>query len=223
MSEISVAVDAVVFGYDSAEGLAVLLIKRKGSPYKGQWALPGGFVKKKESLEEAVERELAEETGIRVNYLEQLYTFGAPNRDPRERVISVAHYGLVKKSAFHLHASTDAEDAQWFLMDNLPKIAFDHAEIIETAIQRLRGKLSYEPIGFELLDDKFPFSDLQNLYETIKGHELDRRNFKKKFISLQILEELREKTGGKGRPGSLYRFNLKKYKELKSKGMLFDI
>lgn len=223
MSDINVAVDAVVFGYDSAEGLAILLIKRKIAPFKGKWALPGGFVKKNESLDAAVERELSEETGIHVNYLEQLFTFGEPKRDPRQRVISIAYYGLVKKSSFHLHAATDAEDAQWFLLPHLPDTAFDHANIIDMAIQRLRGKLSYEPIGFELLDDKFPFSDLQKLYETIKGEELDRRNFKKKFLSLGMLDELTEKSTGKGRPGSLFRFDKKKYYNLKKKGILFEI
>lgn len=223
MDVISLTVDAVVFGYEPGGGLAILLIKRKGAPFKGRWALPGGFVKKDESLEDAVERELSEETGIRVNYLEQLYTFGKPGRDPRNRVVSVAHYGLVKRSAFRLSASTDAEEARWFMMDGLPETAFDHAQIIEKAVERLRAKLSYEPVGFELLDEKFPFSELQKLYESIKGQTLDRRNFKKKFLSLGILEELSEKSAGKGRPGSLFRFNRKKYFRLKEKGMVFEI
>lgn len=223
MDTMNLTVDAVVFGYEPSEGLAVLLIKRKTAPFKGRWALPGGFVRKNESLEQAVERELAEETGVQVNYLEQLYTFGAPKRDPRGRVVTVAHYGLVKRSAFYLQADTDAEEAHWFLLDGLPSLAFDHAEILETAVARLRAKLSYEPVGFELLDDKFPFSDLQKLYESIKGEEMDRRNFKKKFMSLGILEELKEKSAGKGRPGSLFRFNKRKYDSLKKKGMVFDI
>jgi len=223
MDAISLAVDAVVFGYEPSEGLALLLIKRRIAPFKGRWALPGGFVRKNESLEQAVERELAEETGIAANYLEQLYSFGAPKRDPRKRVVSVAYYGLVKRSAFQLVADSDAEDAQWFMLDALPGVAFDHAEIIEKAVERLRAKLSYEPVGFELLDEKFAFSDLQKLYETIRGEEFDRRNFKKKFLSLDILEELKEKSAGVGRPGSLYRFNRRKYFALKKKGMAFEI
>ena len=223
MDTISLTVDAVVFGYEPAEGLAVLLVKRKLPPFKGKWALPGGFVLKNESLETAVERELKEETGISVNYLEQLYTFGNPKRDPRKRVVTVAHYGLVKRSAFHLHAATDAADAQWFLLEGLPHTAFDHQQIIEMAVERLRAKLSYQPVGFELLDEKFPFSELHKLYETIKDQTLDRRNFKKKFMQLGILEELREKTEGRGRPGSLFRFNARKYEALKRKGMVFEM
>ena len=193
-------------------------------PFKNQWAIPGGFVLEGESLEQAVERELLEETGIKVNYLEQLYTFGVPERDPRKRIVTVAYFGLVRQSNFQLHAATDAIDAQWFLVDELPELAFDHAQILDTAIQRLRAKISYEPIGFELLDEKFPFSDLHHLYETVKGQQIDRRNFRKKFLQLNILEELEEKTGGgRGRPGSIYRFNQEAYFALKAKGMLFEV
>ena len=159
---IQVAVDAIVFGYSKEEGVSILLIKRKYPPYKGSWAIPGGFVKDKESLEDAVARELAEETGIKINYLEQLYTFGAPNRDPRQRILSVAYFALVKSNQFKkLKASTDAAEAEWFNYKNLPSLAFDHKEILKVAIDRLRGKIIYQPIGFELLDKKFPFSDLE--------------------------------------------------------------
>jgi 8-oxo-dGTP diphosphatase len=221
---IRVSVDAVVFGYESQEGLSVLLIKRKFDPFKGKWALPGGLVLESESLETGVERELHEETGVHVDYLEQLYSFGDLGRDPRNRVVTIAYYGLVKPSHFSLSADTDAEEAQWFKVSALPKLAFDHQRILEMAIQRLKGKLAYEPIGFELLDDKFPFSELHKLYETVYGKEIDRRNFKKKFLQLGILEELKEKVSvGKGRPGTLFRFNKKKYDTLRKKGMIFDI
>lgn len=221
---INLSVDAVVFGYDASEGLSILLIKRKGNPFKGSWAMPGGLVKENENLESAVHRELKEETGIEVNYLEQLYTFGKLKRDPRNRVVTVAYYGLVRQSNFELYASTDAEDAQWFNINGLPKLAFDHGKIADVAIQRLRAKISYQPIGFELLDEKFPFSDLHRLYETLKGHSIDRRNFKKKFLQLKILEELAEKRSeGKGRPGSLFKFHKKKYFELVEKGMIFEV
>ena len=191
---IQVAVDAIVFGYSREEGVSILLIKRKYPPFKGNWAIPGGFVLDDESLEEAVARELEEETGVKINYLEQLYTFGAPKRDPRSRVLSVSYFGLVKSNQFQkLKASTDAEDAAWFNFKSLPKLAFDHKKILKTAIERLRGKIVYQPIGFELLDAKFPFSDLEHLYTTLLDRPIDRRNFKKKVMNLGILDELPKK------------------------------
>ena len=223
---IQVAVDAIVFGYSKEKGVSLLLIKRKYDPYKGTWAIPGGFVLDNESLEEAVARELEEETGIKIDYLEQLYTFGAPNRDPRTRILSVAYFGLVNKSHFEkLKASTDAEDAEWFNFKRLPKLAFDHKKILKVAIERLRGKMVYQPVGFELLDKKFPFSDLENLYTTLLDRPIDRRNFRKKVMSLGILEELDEKakSSGAGRPGNLFRFNKKTYNRLLKEGMHFEI
>ena len=223
---ISLAVDAIVFGYSKEQGVSILLIKRKYPPFKGDWAIPGGFVLDSESLEEAVERELLEETGIKINYLEQLYTFGKPNRDPRQRIVSVAYFGLVKSTQFEkLNASTDAEEAQWFNIKNLPKLAFDHTNILTIAIERIRNKIKYQPIGFELLDKKFPFSDLEHLYAILLDREIDRRNFKKKIQKLGILEELNEKvkSSGAGRPGNLFQFNKKRYQELLKNGMHFEI
>ena len=223
---ISLAVDAIVFGYSKEQGVSILLIKRKYHPFKGDWAIPGGFVLDGESLEEAVERELLEETGIKINYLEQLYTFGKPNRDPRQRIVSVAYFGLVKSTQFEkLNASTDAEEAQWFNIKNLPKLAFDHTNILTIAIERIRNKIKYQPIGFELLDKKFPFSDLEHLYAILLDREIDRRNFKKKIQKLGILEELNEKvkSSGAGRPGNLFQFNKKRYQELLKNGMHFEI
>lgn len=223
---ISLAVDAIVFGYSKEQGVSILLIKRKYPPFKGDWAIPGGFVLDNESLEEAVERELLEETGIKINYLEQLYTFGKPNRDPRQRIVSVAYFGLVKSTQFEkLNASTDAEEAQWFNIKNLPKLAFDHTNILTIAIERIRNKIKYQPIGFELLDKKFPFSDLEHLYAILLDREIDRRNFKKKIQKLGILEKLNEKvkSSGAGRPGNLFQFNKKRYQELLKSGMHFEI
>lgn len=221
---IRLAVDAVVFGYDPKDGISVLLIQRKYKPYKGGWAIPGGLVLENESLETAVKRELEEETGVKVDYLEQLYTFGDLGRDPRNRVVAVAYYGFVKKSDFHLYAATDADDAKWFNWNELPELAFDHARILEVAITRLKGKIRYQPIGFELLDIKFPFSDLHKLYEAILDIRIDRRNFKKKFLQLNILTELDEKISeGKGRPGSLFEFNSERYFERKKSGFHFEI
>ncbi len=167
---IKVTVDAVVFGYSREDGVSLLLIKRKYDPFKGSWAIPGGFVLDDESLEDAVARELQEETGVKINYLEQLYTFGKPDRDPRSRIVSVAYFGLVKSNQFEkLKATTDAEEAAWFNFKKLPKLAFDHKQILKVAIDRLRGKISYQPIGFELLDKKFPFSDLEHLVQHCTG------------------------------------------------------
>lgn len=221
---IKVSVDAVVFGYDQEQDISILLIKRKFEPFQKFWALPGGLVKDDEALEDAVRRELKEEAGIDVNYLEQLYSFGKPDRDPRNRVISVAYFGLVRPADYQLSAETDAEDVAWFNIKKLPRLAFDHKVILDMAIKRLRGKLAYEPIGFELLDKKFPFSDLEKLYQILLDRELDRRNFKKKIMSYGFLEELDEIVQKKsGRPARLFQFNKKKYFELKEKGYNFDI
>ena len=220
---IKLSVDAVVFGYEAGT-ISVLLIKRKYEPFKDKWAIPGGFVENDESLETAVERELLEETGIKINYLEQLYTFGKPNRDPRGRVVSIAYFGLVRPNAFNIFASTDAEQVQWFNINELPKLSFDHKEILKTAIERLQAKITYEPIGFELLDKKFPFSDLEKLYTTLLGRDIDRRNFRKKIISLNVLDELEEKVSkGSGRPANLFQFNQKRYFQLKEEGIIFEI
>lgn len=221
---IDITVDAVVFGYKPDEGISVLLIKRKKDPFKGQWAIPGGFVEADESLEHAVSRELKEETGIEVNYLEQLYTFGEPKRDPRKRIVSVAYYALVNPDIYEVHAADDADGAEWFNIAKLPKLAFDHKHILEMAIFRLRNKISYEPVGFELLDKQFPFSELHKLYETLYGKEIDLRNFRKKFLGLGILKELKGKnSGGKGRPAPLYQFDKDKYFHLKKKGIVFEV
>lgn len=221
---IKLTVDAIVFGYSQSSGVSVLLIKRKIDPFKNKWALPGGFVLEGESLEAAVERELQEEAGISINYLEQLFTFGKPDRDPRQRVVSVAYFGLVKSANYGLHAASDAEEANWFNIYELPRLAFDHADIVKKAIARLQAKITYEPIGFELLDRKFLFSDLEQLYITLLGHEIDRRNFKRKIMSLGLVIELDEKAPAvsAGRPGKLYSFDRKKYNQLKVKGFDLD-
>lgn len=223
---IKLTVDAVVFGYAKSEGISLLLVQRKYEPFKGQWALPGGFVLKDETLEAAVKRELLEETGVRVNYLEQLYTFGDPQRDPRQHIVSVAHFGLIKSSAYlQLKADTDAQDAQWFPVKKLPHLAFDHKQIVYMAIERLKMKVRYQPIGFELLDKKFPFSDLEKLYAALLDKELNRRNFSKKILSYGFLEETGElaKPEGRGRPSIIYRFNQKRYHELIKEGYHFEI
>ncbi len=220
---IKVAVDAVVFGYKD-KALNVLLIKRDIEPYKDSWALPGGLVLENESLEAAVIRELKEETNVTVEYMEQLYSFGTPGRDPRNRVISVTYFALVKPENYTIKADTDANDVAWFDIQKLPKLAFDHQLILQKAKERLQSKLTYEPIGFDLLRDKFLFSDLEKLYMTILEKQIDRRNFRKKILSFNILEELDEKVSeGRGRPANLFRFNKKQYFKHLKEGFLFDI
>ena len=221
---IKIAVDAIVFGY-SENKLNILLIKQKFGTLKNQWALVGGFVKDNETLNDAVNRELREEAGIKVNYLEQLYTFGDKiERDPRFRVISVAYFALVNSTKLILKADSDAEDAKWFSINELPDLAFDHIDILKTAQDRLKSKLTYQPIGFDLLPKEFLFSELETLYCTILEKEIDRRNFRKKILSFGIIEET-EKFGNsiKGRPAKLFRFNKMKYNKLLKEGFLFEI
>lgn len=220
----AVTVDCVVFGLDEKTTLKVMLIQRNLPPFQGEWALPGGFVRMGETLEEAALRELAEETGIREVFLEQLYTFGKIERDPRDRVITIAYYALVNLAAYQIKATTDADQALWFPIDQLPPLAFDHAQIFQIALQRLKGKLRYEPIGFELLPQKFPLSQLQKLYETVLGTKLDKRNFRKKILKMEFLQPLNEwQKGVAHRAARLYQFNEQKYQDLKQKGFNFEL
>lgn len=219
----ALTVDCVVFGYD-AEELKVLLIQRDLDPFEGKWALPGGFVHIDETLEDAARRELQEETGIADLYLEQLYTFGEVNRDPRERVVSVAYYALVDLFHHRLTAATDARNAAWFAVDDTPPLAFDHEHILTMAHQRLRGKVRYQPIGFELLPEKFTLTQLQRLYETILGTALDKRNFRKKILGMDLLIELDEvEQDVAHRAARLYQFDEAKYRALTERGFNFEI
>jgi len=216
-------VDCVVFGFDEGE-LKLLLIERGLEPFKGRWALPGGFVRVNETLDEAARRELVGETGLKNVFLEQLYTFGEVERDPRERVVSVAYYALVKLSDHRAKAATDAANAQWFPVSKLPKLAFDHAEILRMALARLQGKVRYQSIGFELLPEKFTLSQLQHLYEAVLETELDKRNLRKKVLSFGLLVPLEEtQMVGRHRPAQLFRFDQKRYEQLRKKGFHFEI
>jgi len=215
--------DCVVFGLDE-EDLKILLIRRGIPPFEGRWALPGGFARVGESIEATARRELHEETGLKKVFLEQLYTFGDPDRDPREHVVTVAYFALVNLSEHVLRASTDASDAAWFSIDDVPSLAFDHDRILAAAHERLRGKIVYQPIGFELLPRKFPVRLLQSMYEKILDRPLDKRNFRKKILSMGILEELDEiETDVAHRAARLYRFDKKKYDRLVKGGFSFEI
>jgi 8-oxo-dGTP diphosphatase len=219
----ALTVDCVVFGLDESD-LKVLLIQRDIEPFVGRWALPGGFVRENETLEGAALRELREETGLSKVYLEQLYTFGHPDRDPRERIVTVAYYALVKLLDHRVQAATDARNAAWFEVGDLPKLAFDHDEILDVALKRLQGKVRYVPIGFELLPPKFSLTQLQRMYEIILERSLDKRNFRKKVLSLDILEELDEvEQDVAHRAARLYRFDERKYKQKVKDGFNFEV
>ena len=203
----ALAVDCVVFGLDETD-LKVLLIQRKLAPFQHAWALPGGFVRLDEELDAAARRELEEEAGVSDVYLEQLYTVGTLGRDPRERVVTVTYYALAKLSDHRIRAATDAMGVGWFSLDDLPKLAFDHREIVEHAVLRLRGKVRYAPIGFELLPPRFSLTQLQKLYEMVLGTGLDKRNFRKKMLAMDLLVETDEvEQGVRHRAARLYRFD----------------
>jgi 8-oxo-dGTP diphosphatase len=201
----AVTADIVVFTIRH-NALKVLLIKRAEDPYLGSWALPGGFVGIGEGLDEAAERELAEETGVAGVFLEQLYTFGTPDRDPRERVITVAYYALIPSDRIQIRAATDAEAVGWFALDELPALAFDHQEIFSMALERLRAKLEYSTIAFQFMPQEFTLTELQSVYELILGEPIDKRNFRKRILALEAIEETgQERREGAHRPAKLFR------------------
>ena len=207
----SVTVDIIIFTIKN-DDLQVLLVKRGEWPFKGRWAMPGGFVKMKESLDEAAVRELKEETGVENVYLEQLFSFGAPKRDPRTRVITVAYFALIPYEKLKLKATADVVDVNWFSMYDLPELGFDHKEILDYALQRLRYKLEYTNAVANMLPDKFTLTELQRVYEIILDRKLDKRNFRKKILSLNMLKKTAEKRTGAFRPAQLYSFKSKEMK-----------
>lgn len=219
--QVLVTVDVVIFTVRD-DVLQVLLVQRGAQPFKDRWALPGGFIREDEPLDQAALRELEEETGVRDVYLEQLYTFGDPGRDPRGRVITVAYFALIASDRQTLAAGTDAAAARWWPAGSPPPLAFDHREILEYAIERLRNKLEYTTVGFQLLPARFTLTQLQRVYEAILGRALDKRNFRRKMELLDILTPLEEWVReGTGRPAQLYRFSARQFAKLKDKGILF--
>ena len=223
---IRLSVDTIIFqmreGGESPE-LNVLLVQRRYPPFEGGWAIPGGFVNKGESLDLAARRELAEETGVKDVYLEQLYTFGEPKRDPRGHVVTVAYIALLPSDReVALSADTDAQDVSWFSMRELPALAFDHSEILAYARERLENKLEYTTVGFKLLPKKFTLSELQRVYESVLGKELDKRNFRRKIDLLDILDPLDEqRKQGASRPAQLFSLSEVRFTKLRDKGILF--
>lgn len=220
----ALTVDCIVFGLDAQQELKVMLIQRDIPPFKGLWAIPGGFVRIEETLEEAALRELQEETGIHHIFLEQLYTFGDLGRDPRDRTVTVAYFALINLVEQKIKASTDARAAEWFAISNIPQLAFDHNQILQIAIARLRSKIRYEPIGFELLPQDFSLSQLQRLYETVLDRPLDKRNFRKKILGMDLLIDTgKVEHNVAHRAAKLYQFDENKYLQLKQKGFNFEI
>ncbi len=213
----SLTVDVVSFTLRENR-LQVLLIQRGEEPFAGMWALPGGFVEMDESLEEAAQRELAEETGLKEAYLEQLYSFGDPYRDPRGRVITVAYFALIPTDApVRLEGTKEITQARWFPVDQLPPLAFDHNTIVSYALRRLRYKLEYTAVGFELLPEEFTLSSLQYIYELILGEKLDKRNFRRRILEAEVIEPTSHHRIGEGRPARLYRYRPDAVAEVKAR------
>ena len=216
----SVTTDCVIFGFDGSK-LKVLLIERGIEPYKGRWAFPGGFLKMEESAEEGALRELQEETGLTGAYIEQFHTFTDPKRDPRERVITIAYFALVRIQ--DVKGGDDAAKAQWFALDEIPQLAFDHDMILRMAQSRLRERIHFQPIGCELMPEKFTMKDLQELYEAILEVKFERSNFAKKMLHYELVEQLEETVWPTPkREARLYRFNKKNYEEFKKKGFQLE-
>lgn len=215
-----ISVDSVVFGYDEGE-LKVALIERKKSPFKGMWAIPGGFMEGNETVEEAAFRELREETGIKDIYLEQFHVFNKPGRDPRGPTVTVAFFALINSDQCHLIASEDAAKAKWWPAYKLPALAFDHDEIYAKSLEALRVALKTRPLAFELLPKEFTLTHLQNLYEQVFDISLDKRNFRKKVAKMNFIKPTKNKTeGGRQRPALLYQYDSKCYTKF-SKENLF--
>jgi 8-oxo-dGTP diphosphatase len=213
----ALTVDIVAFSVQNSN-LSVLLIERAAAPFLGMWALPGGFVEIGEDLETAAERELKEETGLQGAYLEQLYTYGNPVRDPRGRVISVAHFALIPSNEpIQASGGSDAAKACWYALDQLPPLAFDHDEIIAYALRRLRYKLEYTAVGFQLLPETFTLTQLQQTYEIILGEALDKRNFRRRILDAGVIEATPHKRSDGGRPARLYRYQDDAVAEVKTR------
>lgn len=217
------SVDCVIFGFEDAK-LKVLLIKRNIEPCYGEWALPGGFIKLDESIEDASKRVLKERTGVKDLYMEQLGAFGDIERFPGRRVITIVYYAFVKPGKYKINPGPDADAANWFPLDKLEELPFDHQKIIKSSLARLRRQVKYKPIGFNLLPDKFPLLKLQELYEAIYGINFDKPNFRRKIMKMNLLIPLNEKqTGVPHRSARLFKFDKTRYDSLAEKGFIFEI
>ena len=217
----AVTTDCVIFGYDIREGLSVLLVQRGIDPFKGQWAFPGGFLRMDEDADTCARRELLEETGFKAASFIQFGTFSDVNRDPRERVITIAYMALVRKG--DVQGGDDAADARWFPVTSVPPLAFDHDRILRIALERLKEQIHFHPVGFELLPEVFTLSQLQTLYEAILGVRFDRRNFAAKMQKLGLLQPTGDRPADAARRiPQTFRFNVQKYEELKRSGFRLE-
>lgn len=221
----AITVDCVIFGFDKDQlQLKALLTKRAIEPYVGMWAFPGGFINVEETADECARRKLKEEAGLEDIFLEQLYTFTNIERDPRERIVSIAYYALVRSTDYILNVGLNIEDVQWFSLNDIPQLAFDHRAILDVAIERLKGKIRYQPIGFELLPEEFTLPDLHHLYEAILQRNIDRGNFRKKILGMNLLLDHSDKQ--KNRPvrgAKIYSFDKDRYESLTRSGFYFEI
>lgn len=219
----NISVNCVIFGFKEND-LKVLLMKLASEPCKNQWALPGANILEDEDLNQAAKRVLEERTGVKDIFMEQLATFGDVDRYPLCRIITVGYYALINPEFYHITPGADAIEAKWFNASKVKKLAFDHSRIFSEALKRLKSKVRYEPIGFELLPHKFTLTQLQYLYETILNIQLDKRNFRKKLAGMNLLLKLNEmQRGVPHRAATLYRFDKKVYKKLKEKGFNFEL
>ncbi|MGE5410737.1 MAG: NUDIX hydrolase [Clostridiales bacterium] len=219
----NLSVDCAIFGFEKSF-LEILLIKRKRNTEKGRWALPGGFIKKEELVDQAAKRVLEETTGITNLYLEDVAFFDAKDRFPLWRVFTFGYFALVSPENYPVHVGIDTTDVKWFKLNELPDLPFDHKYIIDTALEKLRNRVRYRPIGFELLPAKFTLPQLQHLYESILDKKLDKRNFRKKLMAMNLLQKLEEKeTNNIKRAAYLYRFDKKNYNKLKRQGLIFEL
>ncbi len=216
----AVTTDCVIFGFDGTK-LQVLLVQRGIEPFKGRWAFPGGFMNLDESAEQCAQRELMEETGMKADFMEQFHTFSDPERDPRGRVITIAYYALCKIQ--EVKGGDDAAKAQWFALEDIPQLAFDHDLLLRNAIKVLRERIHFQPIGFDLLPAKFTMKELQSLYESILDVKFDRANFAKKMLHADLLIKLDETVWPTAkRQANLYSFNIESYNELKQRGFRLE-
>lgn len=219
----NISIDCVIFGFEQS-ALEILLIKRAGNPNKGMWALPGGFIKKEELVEDAAKRILKVTTGLSDIYLEEIAVFDKVDRFPLWRVFTIGHFALISPEHYKLTTGIDTTEVKWFQASKLPELHFDHKHIIEVALSKLRSRVRYKPIGFELLPEKFTLPQLQTLYEVILGKKLDKRNFRKKIMKMDLLKRLKEKDQNNIRRAAyLYKFEKHNYNKLKDDGFIFEL
>ncbi len=219
----NLSIDCVIFGFEKSR-LEILLIKRARNPAKARWALPGGFIKKEELVEDSVKRILKATTGLQNIYLEEIKVFDELDRFPLWRVFTIGYFALISPERYKLTTGIDTTEVKWFPLADLPELPFDHKKIIDAALNKLRNRVKHGPIGFELLPLKFTLPQLQNLYETILDKKVDKRNFRKKIMNMYLIRRLKEKDKYNiKRAAYLYKFDVKNYNKFKERGFIFEL